>query len=179
MGRLGWRPPVRTTAVRVLADGIHGDPEPWRKAAGKGCASLPDLLAAMPATAEHRLAARMALLLPVAVATLALFWLLSGLIGLISLDQAAATLTAVGWSAGMAKASVIFWAIVDIALAGFVLVRRWAPIACWGMVAVSLFYLAAASVVTPNLWLDPLGPLVKVLPGMVLAVITRALLETR
>ena len=179
LGHLGWRSPMRTTAVRVLAEGVRGDPTPWRNATGQGCAALPGILAAIPATAEHRLAARMALLLPVAISILALFWLLSGLIGMISLEQAAATLTAVGWPVGLAKASVLFWTVVDIALAAGVLVRRWAPRACWAMIAVSLFYLIAASVFTPGLWLDPLGPLVKVLPGIVLALVTRALLETR
>lgn len=47
------------------------------------------------------------------------------------------------------------------------------------MAAVSLIYLAAASAVTPQMWADPLGPLVKVLPGLLLALITHQLLQER
>ena len=49
----------------------------------------------------------------------------------------------------------------------------------WKTVLVSLIYLLGASLLTPQLWLDPLGPLVKVLPGLVLAVVARITLETR
>lgn len=179
LGRLGWRSPLRSTAVRVLADGVVGDPARWRAAAGRGLAPLAQVLARLPAGAEHRLAARMALLAPVIVAVLAVFWFASGVIGMVQLDTAARTLTEAGWAQGVARASVLFWAVVDIALATALMVRRWAPLACWGMIAVSLVYLVAASLVTPGLWLDPLGPLVKVLPGIALAAVARALLETR
>lgn len=179
LGRLGWRSPLRSTAIRVLADGIVGDPAPWRTATGQKVAPLAQVLACLPADAEHRLAARMALMAPVVIAALAVFWFTSGVIGMTSVDAAAHTLTEAGWGQGPARASVLFWAVVDIGLAGVLLVRRWAGLACWGMIAVSLFYLVAASIVTPGLWLDPLGPLVKVLPGIVLAALARALLETR
>ena len=140
---------------------------------------MPDVLAAMPATAEHRLAARMALLFPVTIGVLFLFWFVSGLVGLIRTAPAAAVLTEAGWGQGLATASVVFWAVVDIALAALLLVRRHARSACLGMIAVSLVYLAAATAVTPGLWLDPLGPLIKVLPSVVLAAVARAMLETR
>ena len=47
------------------------------------------------------------------------------------------------------------------------------------MVVVSVFYMAAATVFTPVLWLDPLGPLVKVMPGTMLALTAFFLLEER
>jgi hypothetical protein len=47
------------------------------------------------------------------------------------------------------------------------------------MVGMTLVYLAAGSMVTPALWLDPLGPFVKVLPAMMLALVTMAVLEER
>ena len=179
LGRLGWRSPLRSTAVQVLADGVVGDCSPWRAATGRAISSLEDVLARLPAGAEHRLAARMALLAPIVIVTLAAFWLASGLIGAIRVDQAARHLIEAGWADGLARASVLFWAAVDIVLAAAILIRRWAPLACWAMIAVSLIYLAAASVLTPALWLDPLGPLVKVLPGIALAAVARVLLETR
>ena len=51
--------------------------------------------------------------------------------------------------------------------------------ACLGMIAVTALYLAAASIFTPGLWLDPLGPLVKTFPAALLAVLTLAILPER
>ena len=179
LGRLGWRSPLRRTALREIGNGVRGDPEPYRLATGQGLMPLADVLKGYCAGREHRLDARMALLMPIAVAVLSLFWLASGLIGLWQLEAAAAVLVAQGWEAWLAKSSVVFWSLTDVALGGAVLWRPWATKACLGMVAVSLFYLAAASLATPAMWSDPLGPLVKIFPGILLAVITRQLLEER
>lgn len=178
LGRLGWRSPLRSTALQVLEDGVLGDPAPWR-AAGGSIAPLAETLNRMPARAEDRLAARMALLMPVVIGTLALFWALSGLIGLIRLPAAAEVLTRAGWGEGGAMIAVGFWGVVDLALAGALLVRRWAAQACLGMVAVSAIYLVSATIFTPVLWADPLGPLVKILPAMILPLVARAMLQVR
>jgi hypothetical protein len=47
------------------------------------------------------------------------------------------------------------------------------------MIAVSLAYLAGGTVLEPSLWLDPLGPMVKVLPSILLTLATLATLEER
>jgi len=44
---------------------------------------------------------------------------------------------------------------------------------------VSLFYLLASTIAVPALWFDPLGPLVKVVPAIVLALVARAVLDDR
>ena len=75
--------------------------------------------------------------------------------------------------------SVAFWAVIDLVLAGAILIRKYAKLACWGMIGVSLFYLLASSLIVPALWLDPLGPMVKVLPSLGLALVVRVLLESR
>ena len=59
------------------------------------------------------------------------------------------------------------------------LVRRFAAPALIGMIALSLAYLAAATVLAPGLWADPLGPLVKVVPSIVLALVALAILDER
>lgn len=179
LGRLGWRSPLRSTAIRVLQDGVTGDPAPRRAARGQGMRSLNEIYASLYARREERLAARMALAMPLAVGVLSLFWVISGLIGLWQIDRAAETLTQVGWSGGAAMASVAFWALVDVGLGLAILWRRWAGRACLGMVAVSLIYLISGAMLTPHLWSDPLGPMVKVVPGALLALITHQLLEER
>jgi hypothetical protein len=121
----------------------------------------------------------MALLMPVCVAILAVFWLASGLFGLISLPTAAAHLETAGWGGGLSRASVVFWSLVDIGLAAALLWRPWAQKACLGMVTVSAIYLGLGTLITPGMWLDPLGPMVKIGPAIGLALVTWALLEER
>ena len=179
LGLVGWRSPFRTTAVRVLKDGVTGEPEHWRALGGPKLATLTETLAQMPARTEDRRAARMSLLTPFVLAVLFIFWFASGVIGLISLDAAAGVLIDAGWPDQLSRASVVFWAAVDIAIAVALLVRRFSGAACWAMVGVSLVYLISSTIVVPQMWLDPLGPLVKVLPGIVLALVGRVMLESR
>lgn len=179
LGRLGWRSPLRTTAVAAIRDGVRGDPAPYRAATGQGMSALPEILASLPVGREQRLDARMALLMPLAVVVLSLFWLASGMIGLWQLETAAQLLIDTGGSAPLATVSVLFWSGVDLALGAAILWRHWAARACLAMVLVSLIYLLAATLVTPTLWADPLGPLVKVLPGALLALLCHPLLEVR
>jgi hypothetical protein len=179
LGWLGWRSPLRTTALTVVRDGVTGDPGPWRTATGKGFGGVTDVLARRPSTLQDRWHARLSVWMPVVIAGLALFWLLSGAIGLIQFSDARAVLTGAGVSTTLAGAAVIGGAVLDIALGLAVLVRTWARAACLGMIALSLGYLAAGTLVTPELWADPLGPFVKVIPAILLAGIAHALLEPR
>jgi CHASE2 domain-containing sensor protein len=121
----------------------------------------------------------MRLAMPFVVATLALFWALSGLVGLARLEAASGLLTVQGWPRWAAQLSVAGWAVVDLALAGALLWRPSAQRAALGMVLVSAAYLALGSVFTPALWADPLGPLLKILPGMMLALVAIPMLDSR
>ena len=47
------------------------------------------------------------------------------------------------------------------------------------MIALSLAYLVGGTFAAPDLWLDPLGPFVKVLPGIGLALFVLGLMEDR
>ncbi len=179
LGLLGWRSPLRSTAVATLKDGVTGDATAWNTTGAAPMGRLADTLQSLEARPEDRLAARMALLMPVVIAVLALFWTVSGLVGLWQLSEAAKVLTQAGWEQPVALASVALFALVDVGLGLLVLMRRHAKRALWGMIAVSVFYLLSASVVTPALWLDPLGPLVKVLPSIMLALVALPMLETR
>lgn len=179
LGRLGWRSPLRSTAIKVLADGVTGVPTDLSKFGVPPVKSLSQTLASMPARAEDRLFARMALLTPILIATLIVFWVLSGVLGFISVNEAALVLEDVGWPHALAVTSVLFWAVVDIAIAVGLAYRPYAKMACWCAIGVSLFYLAASTVFVPYLWLDPLGPMVKILPSIALALVARIALETR
>ena len=133
--------------------------------------------AANPALA--RFPARTYPLLPAAVLTLSVFWIASGLFGLISFSAARSVLTTRGWGAHEAGIAVIAGAFIDIALGTLILWRAKLKIAAFGMIAASLAYLIAGTLAAPDLWADPLGPLVKVLPAITLALVVLALADDR
>lgn len=179
LARLGWRSPLRSTAMSVMQDGVTGDPGPFTAAFGGSLASLKDIYATIPCAREHRLAARMTLLMPLVIAMLSLFWVLSGVFGLLGLNQSASILTGAGWPSALATSSVLFWSLVDIALGLLVLWRPWAARVCLAQFGVALFYLLAATLTAPDLWFDPLGPLVKIIPAMMLSLVAIPMLESR
>jgi uncharacterized protein YbjT (DUF2867 family) len=177
-GWLGWRSPLRSTALRVLSHGILGDPRPWRDVTGRRLLDAREALAALPSTRQERIFARSQLVFPILLGSLALFWLLSGLIALWQWRSAAAVLP--GWiPPGLSISFVVLGAVVDIAIGIGLLLRRRLRVSAVAAVAISLVYLAAGSILTPALWTDPLGPFVKVLPGIGLALAVLALAEER
>ncbi|WP_170385128.1 SDR family oxidoreductase [Ruegeria atlantica] len=179
LGRLGWRSPLRSNAMVIMAKGVVGNPEPYRAATGRSIAPLRQVYASLNSSREHRLSARMSLLMPLVVAALSLFWMLSGLFGLFDLPQATAVLTDVGWDANLAKMSVLFWSAMDILLGLAILWRPWAARVCIAQFCVAVFYLIGASLAVPALWLDPLGPLTKILPVMMLSLVAWPMLQKR
>lgn len=178
-GRLGWRSPLRSTALAVLRDGIHGDPNPWIEAGGTLPRDLDATLAALPATRQERLYARLYFALPLAIAMLSIFWIASGLVALAQPAAAASALAGGVLPAWAVGATVIGGGLIDIALGAAILWRPWCRRAALGMVAVSGAYLAGGTLFAPELWIDPLGPLVKVLPTIVLALIVWLGVEDR
>jgi uncharacterized protein YbjT (DUF2867 family) len=178
LGRLGWRSPLRSTAMRVVAGEVLGDPAKLRAATGFDLASLDQTLDAMPSTLQERWFARLYLLMPLMVATLSAFWIASGAIALLDVSWASALLAG-SLPPAPASSLVIAGAIADILLGLAILFRPSARLACFGMAAVTVLYIAAGSILAPVLWLDPLGPFVKTLPALVLALATAILLEER
>jgi uncharacterized protein YbjT (DUF2867 family) len=179
LGYLGWRSPLRSTAIRAVERDVVGNPTPLRKMRGSSLAPLDQILAQMPAGIQERWFARAYLLMPVMVATLSLFWTVSGVVGLLDIERAARTIPASVLADRISSILVVVGAAVDIGLGIAILFRPFARAACLGMIITSFAYLVAGSILTPTIWLDPLGPFVKVVPAMVLALTTLALLEER
>lgn len=174
-GWLGWRSPLRTTSLRSLASGVVGDGSQWKALSGQDN-SFGAALRRRPATRQDRVFARTQLLLPIVVLGLSAFWIASGIIGLAQQSAAAAV---VAGSLENPALFVIAGAVIDIALGAALLWRPWARGAAWGMIGVTAAYLIAGTSLTPHLWADPLGPLVKPIPAAILALVCAALLEER
>jgi hypothetical protein len=120
---------------------------------------------------------RLARPLPLTLGALAVFWIGSGVINLISLVQAAEQLGLAGFAPDVSRGVVEMAAAVDIILGLLVCVRRTAPLALKGMAVFVLAYIVAGTIWRRDLWLDPLGPLLKMLPVGVLAFAALAMLK--
>lgn len=176
---LGWRSPLRTTAMHEIAHGVRGDGAAWEAASGVPLSGLAETLQRMPATVQERWFARLFLLKPLLVLTLALFWLATAVIACINPEPALALLTAAGVTGTTAKAISFGGAAIDAVLGLAVLHRRSLRAAAMGMIAVTAGYLTGGTILLPSLWLDPLGPLVKPLPAAMLAVVLLAIADDR
>lgn len=179
LGYLGWRSPLRSTSMQILREHVVGDPAPLRALIGHDLSPLVKTLEQLPATIQERWFAQIYLLMPVMLCTLSSFWLVTGCIGLIELRHAVAAIPAEAMGRVAAQVVVVTGSVIDMLLGLAILYRPWARAATLGMVWMSLIYLAGASVLTPALWLDPLGPLVKILPSALLALVAWVVLEER
>jgi uncharacterized protein YbjT (DUF2867 family) len=177
---LGWRTPLCTTALKALNAGVTGDGSAWRREAGApSTTAFAQTLARLPSTRQERWFARAWLAIPMVIGTLALFWIFSGVVALIHLDAAAGVLIERGLSESLARPAAILGATLDILLGAALLIRRLCAPAARTTIALSLAYLGAASLIAPNLWTDPLGPLIKVIPAMALSLLLLSLMEER
>jgi uncharacterized protein YbjT (DUF2867 family) len=179
LGSLGWRSPLRSSALDAIERGVTGDPDHWRAATGLELQTLETTLGRMPANVQERWFARLWLLKPLILGSLALFWFVSGAIGLVQAEQSVDVLRSRGVEQMPATMAVLIGSLVDLVLGVAVLIRRTAQPALTWMLIVSAAYVVGATLVAPDLWLDPLGPIVKIFPAAVLAVIGLALLEER
>lgn len=176
--RLGDRVggPINSTAVQQLLFGNAGAPEPFVAATGVQPRRWQAALRARPAQAQDRWHARLYFVRPLLRWSLALMWLVSGIVGLLQPPALAESTLAVFGLASAASAVVWATCLVDIAI-GLALLVRWRPGAIAAIqVAVIAGYTAVLTVAMPALWGDPFGPLLKNLP-VVAAVLALAAIE--
>lgn len=178
-GALGWRHPLRSAARAELQRGATGDSESWQRVTGIAARSMAAILEARPATAQDRLAARLYFLTPLILAVTALFFIGTGLVSLGPGYEIGVSQLRSGGLGGWSGPSVIAGAFADI-LVG--LAVAWRPTVRLGLhaaLAISLFYFIAGSILLPELWRDPIGPMLKIFPLMTLNVVGLALTGDR
>lgn len=177
---LGWRPPVRTTALRQLSRDVTGDAKEWAAITGITPSRLQDALARDPASVQERWFAHLFLLKPALLGGLAFFWIISGLIALgPARESAVLWLTKVGLTGSAALAMTVATSLLNIALGIGIAIRKTARLALWGTIAVAAGYLALGLLLLPQLWADPLGPLAKIIPALLASFAALAILDDR
>lgn len=180
VARLGWRPPVRSTALLEMRRGVAGDPGPLVAETGLAPAPLSEALADVSPSVQETWFARLYLLKALIIAGLALFWGVSGLVTLLAAFRPAmAILTDHGVAGPLAAGVTALTSLADIAIGAAIAVRRSCRAGLVAGLVLSLGYMAGAVILTPELWLDPLGSLVKTGPAIVLMLVALAIFEDR
>jgi uncharacterized protein YbjT (DUF2867 family) len=178
-GALGWRPPVRTNAAREIARGAVGDPERWTSVSGIRARSLADALAAEPATIQEKWFARLYPIKPIIFTILPAFWIATGLVSLtLGYPDGVELMRSTG-AGVLSGPAVVAGALADIAVGVGIAWRPLTRYGLYGAMALSLFYAVAGTVLRPDLWIDPLGPLLKIVPILVLHLVALAILNER
>lgn len=175
----GWRPPVRSTARREIVRGAIGDNSAWRAAIGIQPKALGAALAAEPASVQERWFARLYLLKPIAFATFILFWLLTAVISLGPGWTWAVNVMKASPAAPVAELTVLAGSLADLVVALLILFRRTARLGLIAGLLVTLSYVVSGTLLRPDLWADPLGPMMKVWPILALNLILLAILDER
>ncbi len=179
VAKLGWRPPIRTTARKEIVRGAVGDPGEWIRATGIEPRSLSQALAGEPASVQERWFSNLYLLKPLVIGVFALFWLMTGIVSLGPGYGHAEHLMLVGGGGPLAGPSVIAGGVADILVGLGILYRRTTRLALIAALGISIFYVIAGTLLLPVLWADPLGPMMKIWPILVLNLVALAVLEER
>jgi uncharacterized protein YbjT (DUF2867 family) len=179
-GRFGWRSPARTTALAQLSVGVVGDPSAWMRATGIKPSNLEGILAGRPATVQDRWFARLYWLKPVAILGLAAFWIATGAIALGPGHAAALDhLTRAGFDPALARWTLDLGGWFDIAMGIALCVRRLTQRVLQLMLVATAMYLLVGTIAAPQLWFDPLGPYLKIIPMLVATALTLAIVDER
>lgn len=180
IGLLGWRSPARSTAFAQLTAGVVGDPSGWMMATGIKPKSLTEIFQQRVATVQDRWFAKLYLLKPLAIVGIAAFWFVTGVITLgPGRASATAQLGASGFAPTLVEIIVLLGAWFDIMLGLVLLIRRLAKPTLIVMLAATMGYLLIGTILAPQLWADPLGPLLKIVPTLVAMALTLAILDER
>lgn len=177
--RLGWPSPIGWTAAAEMARGAVGDNRAMIALLRRNPQSLKDALASRQSSVQERWFARLYVLKPFVIGALALFFIATGLVSL-----------GPGWEIGMddlAKGNVgelaplviIAGALADLVIGIGIAIRRTAKPALYAALVLSLAYAVAGTLVRPDLWYDPLAPMLKILPIIALVMTAIAIVDER
>ena len=172
--------PIVTTAITQFETRLTGDPAGFTATTGVAARGLTATLAGRPADSQDLWHARLYLARPVVRLSLAVLWLVSGLLGLfgdpaqfaellspLTGDQAVVTFLVTGMSLvdlGIAAALFTGWRLRTMANLQLLVV---------------IGYTVAITAVAPALWADPIGSVLKNIPILALLLVHRVLEQER
>jgi len=159
--------PISTNSLTQMVAGNAGDSEAFAKAVGFTPRRLDAALRDRPAQVQDRWHARLFFLAPTLQAALILMWLGSAWLGLrYGAPQTEALVRSLGLPMAWAAPMRIGSSVLEILVAAELLFGRSAARAALVQLTIVCGYTVVIGVALPQLWLDPLGPLLKNLPVM-------------
>lgn len=172
--------PLNTTAFRQLEHGNTGDYVAFRSATGLEARGWRSALAKEPSHAQDRWHARLYFVRPLLRIALTLVWAASGLAGIAAAGSWAPPLAqGLGISLASAMGLLVAACACDFAIAAL-LVLRWRPGRLAAVQAATVvLYTFVATLIAPDLWIDPFGPLLKNVPIVAAALALGAIEEDR
>ena len=178
--RLGWMPPMRSTAIAELRRGVTGDPAPWMRATGIVPKTIAQVIGQRSATIQDKWFARLFLIKALVIASLVLFWSASGFIALvISFPATKAILAEHGFPHWLVTPFAGITSLMDISIGVLIAFRRTCAVGLIAGILLSLGYMAGTALLMPDLWIEPLGALVKTGPAIVLMLVALMTLDNR
>lgn len=180
LGALGVRTALRSTSRMQMAHNVGGDPEALQRYLGISARPYEQALRAEPASVQDRWHARLYFVKPAAVWLLAAFWIATGIICL-STGRSEAMALARRAGFGAVDAAITFWGgVFDIATGTALLILvRWRRLVLLLMALVTFAYMAILTWTLPELWSDPLGRLMKLIPFIALLALLAATNDER
>ena len=177
---LGWMPPMRSNAIAELRRGVVGDPGGWIAATGIVPKTIAQMVGQRSATIQDKWFARLFLMKAFVIASLALFWTASGFIALvISFPATKAILASHGFPSALVAPFAAITSLMDMSIGVLIAFRRTCAAGLVVGIMVSLGYMAGTALLTPDLWIEPLGALVKTGPAIVLMLVALLTLDNR
>lgn len=177
---LGWRTPVTSTARLEMVRGATGDAQRWQDVTGIAPRPVETTLLREPASVQERWFSRLYILKPLVFGVFGVFWIATGLISLgPGYEYGMALLREGGLPEAFGAMTLVAGAVADIAI-GMAILHR--PLSRYGLHAaliISLVYVAVGTALVPRLWADPLGPMLKIWPVLVLNLVALAIREER
>jgi uncharacterized protein YbjT (DUF2867 family) len=176
VGWLGNPGPMRSTTVVQARAMPRANSGAIVSLTGIQPRTMREAFASTPSSSAARLEARLGFAVPALRIALGLFWIVSGLIALMpgSFGTARTIAEAAGVAPGWSGWFVTAGALVDLALGLPMLVGVAVRKVALVQATLCTLYVVALSVLLPVLWLDPLGPLAKVVPLIFAALIVAA-----
>ena len=179
-GLLGWRPPVRTTARLEMARGAAGDSSPLRELTGVEPRDVREALMSEPASVQERWFARLYLLKPVVFTAFPLFWIATAIVSLgPGRERGVQLVMEGGTSRTVALLATISGGLADLVIGLLIAFRRTARVGLYAAFLISIAYAIIGTILVPRLWIDPLGPMLKIAPVMVFNLVALAILDDR
>jgi hypothetical protein len=129
---------------------------------------------------QERWFARLYVLKPLVFGILAIFWIETAFISIgPGYDVGMGLMREGGIEGPLAVAAVVGGGLLDLVIGIGIALRRTTKLALIASLIVSVVYFVIGTIIVPRLWIDPLGPMMKIWPIFVFTLVALAIRDDR